>query len=62
MAANLHEYAAVQATIKAKVTAINSFYASMIPDEDYALIAKAAVDALDAFRAKEKIKTPQGTT
>ena len=55
------EYANVQAAIKAQVTRINSFYASMIPDDDYALIAKAAVDTLDAFRAKEKIKPAHGT-
>jgi hypothetical protein len=56
------EYAAVQAVIYGKVNEINSFYASMIPTQDYAMIAKVAVDALDAVRAKEKIHPAAGTS
>ena len=54
------EYANVQAAIKAQVAKINSFYASMIPDDDYAAIAKVAVDTLDNFRKTEKFK-PSGS-
>ena len=49
-----HEYAAVTAAVQAWINANAGFYAAMIPAADVAALAKAAADALDACRAKER--------
>jgi hypothetical protein len=48
------EYAAVTAAAQAWINANAGFYASMIPAEDVAALAKVAADALDAYRAKHQ--------